>query len=241
MGATREFIIGEIKRLAAAAGDRAPGFKAFRSATAVQEHEWRGLYWARWSDALAEAGFPPNEWQGRLDPERILHRFAVACRQMGRIPTTAEMEMQRRADPNVPSTKTLRAHFGGHAEAVDALRHWTGEHAAFADVAALLGPPPAALPPMAPRRTAASPDGFVYLIRSGPFHKIGRSEELERRIKQIRVALPEQAVLEHAIRTDDPAGIEAYWHRRFADRRANGEWFKLTSADVAAFKRRTFQ
>jgi hypothetical protein len=80
--------------------------------------------------------------------------------------------------------------------------------------------------------------GVVYLMRSGRHYKIGRSNSAGRRAYELAIQLPERLELVHAIETDDPEGIEAYWHRRFADRRANGEWFSQSKADVAAFRRR---
>jgi len=57
---------------------------------------------------------------------------------------------------------------------------------------------------------------------------------------ELAIQLPERITRIHVIQTDDPSGIEAYWHKRFASKRKHGEWFELDAADITAFKRRTF-
>jgi hypothetical protein len=80
----------------------------------------------------------------------------------------------------------------------------------------------------------------VYLIKSARFYKIGRTNSAGRREYELAIQLPERASMVHQIKTDDPVGIEEYWHKRFRDKRRNGEWFELSAADVAAFRRRRF-
>ena len=82
--------------------------------------------------------------------------------------------------------------------------------------------------------------GFVYLMKSGKYYKIGRSVSAEKRAYEIQLQLPEELKLIHKIKTDDPVGIESYWHQRFSDKRVRGEWFGLTSQDVKVFRRRKF-
>jgi len=233
----RDHIIKEIRRLAEGNGGQPPGEIAFVRETGIASHQWRGKMWARWSDALVEAGFRPNKWTERLDSDEVLNGVIAACRHYGRWPTRSEIQLHRQGEPSIPSDLAIRRHFGRQSGLIAALRK-RAEDPAYADIGLML---PEIPEPLDRSTTGPSADGFVYLIRSGDFYKIGRSDDLERRVKQIAVALPDKAVLVHSIRTDDPPGIEAYWHRRFADHRANGEWFRLTSLDVSAFRKRKFQ
>lgn len=184
---------------------------------------------------MKEAGFAPNQWQGKSETSVILQRYIEAARHYGHLPTASELALYRKTNADLPSTKAIFKHFGSKDDLLSNLRTWVEDKPDLHDIADMLGIE------TDKATSSAAPQGLVYLIRSGAHYKIGRSDEIERRVKEIRVAQPEAASLVHAIRTDDPSGIEAYWHRRFSDRRANGEWFKLTAADVAAFKRRKFQ
>ena len=237
---TKNQILAEIKRTAEENGGKALGVKAFGTETGIQQHDWRGRFWARWSDALAEAGFGANEWVGAYPDNELLERLAALAREIGRFPTISEVRLKRRADPTFPSDTAYRR-FGGQRALAARVREYSaarGEH----DIAALCGPVADAEVAEAIDTVSGSrgPDGFVYMIRSGRFHKIGRTNAVGRRERELEIQLPERARLVHSIKTDDPVGIEAYWHGRFADRRKNGEWFELTGADIAAFKRRKF-
>lgn len=231
-----DLILSEIRRLAAAQGGQPPGRRAFEKATGISEAKWHGVFWARWGDALAEAGFEPNEKTTRLNTATVAASVALLTLEIGRVPTRAEMKMRRRADASFPSHGVLDNRFPAQADLIAAL-HGYGLAEGRTDLLALLPPPSSDVAP----KLAAAAEGWVYLLRSGDHYKIGRSDDLERRMREVRVAMPEAVTLIHSIRTDDPPGIEAYWHRRFADRRANGEWFKLSGEDVRAFSRRTFQ
>jgi len=238
----KDHILSEIRRITALNDGKPVGELMFKKETGIAQHKWRPKIWLRWSDALSEAGFQPNALTQRLDSSKVLDGIITACRHYGRLPTRDELELFRQAEPSIPSANAIRRHFGGRSGLITALAKRASDDVTYSDIAALL-PADAPQPSFSLQQIGVtkSPEGFVYLIKAGDFYKVGRSDDLERRVKEIRIAMPDKAILAHSIRTDDPAGIEAYWHRRFADKRANGEWFKLSSLDVSAFKKRKYQ
>ncbi|MEM9350859.1 MAG: GIY-YIG nuclease family protein [Pseudomonadota bacterium] len=236
----KSLIIEEIRRIAKDSGGQAPGIRQFQKETGIGPDKWRGKIWARWSDAVAEAGCTPNTLQEGYSDEFILDQYAELCRRLNRAPTKSDIQLFARQHGQFPSYNTFVSHFG-NVHRLSSVLHERSRERDELDLVALLSDFAEGGLMENSKDRDGDAEGWVYLLGSGGFYKVGRSDELEKRIKQISIALPEKAELVHAIRTDDPPGIESYWHRRFADKRANGEWFKLTSTDVKAFKRRKFQ
>jgi hypothetical protein len=230
-------IVRLIKRIADESGGVPPGARRFMAEAGVKEKQWRGSYWARWGDALQEAGFAPNRPAERYGEELLAERTISLCRRLGRFPTWAELTMEKRADDTFPSFGAFRrARLGTMPALATKITEYCEQRDGYEDVLrytrSIAGPATAATTGDGPR------EGSVYLIKAGRHYKIGRAFDLGRRGREIALQLPERAVVVHVIKTDDPIGIEAYWHRRFESKRKNGEWFELAESDVRAFKRR---
>jgi hypothetical protein len=243
VGVSKEQILAEIRRTAAENNGRPLGRGRFLAETGIREADWLGRYWARWGDAVQEAGFEPNTLQSRFDDNEALRLLAVETRRLGHLPTSAELRLRRRENASFPSDGVFER-IGRRAVLAAKLLAFCRHQEDFADVATIVAPLVSGSSPendlQSDEAADGDEDGFVYLLKMGRHFKLGRTNSLGRRGYELAIQLPERAVQVHAIRTDDPAGIEHYWHERFAAKRRNGEWFSLSAADVRAFRRRKF-
>jgi hypothetical protein len=231
----RARMIGDIHKIAAANGGTPPGLRQFISRTGIRRSQCIGMIWPRWSEALRDAGFTPNEHQARLNDHEMLAGIAEVARIIGRIPAVTDLATWRASGRRLSSHSTYLRHFGSMAGVLRSLKHWAEETPDRAGIAAMLA---GIGDPREPKRRVM---GAVYLLRHGQSYKIGCSKKVDRRIRFLQQTLPAKAKLIHLINTDYPRGIEAYWHRRFAEKRSRGEWFKLSPDDVAIFRQRQFQ
>jgi len=175
----------------------------------------------------------------RIDESVLLRRYALLARDLGHFPTKADLKLMKRRDSTFPSDTALVRRFGSYPAVRARAYAFCLENPDLADVAPLLTASShqeevvAALPQSRPDT------GFVYLVKHGTRseYKIGKTRDPLRREGEIRLQLPEKLMPVHYIETDDPTGVEAYWHARFSDKRKEGEWFALSREEVAAFKR----
>lgn len=234
--ATKEQIISEIQRIASQHG-LPPGSQRFKSETGIGEHEW-GRYWARWGDALAEAGFRPNRWIQALPEEYLLERLSALVRELGRFPVLREIKLKSLRDASFPSPGPFKR-LGDQKTLASRLHAYSRERG-YEDVAELCTKPygtPKSVDSTERKSSGKLVTGFVYLMKSGRHYKIGHTISVGSRERQLAIKIPIPPKIIHKIETDDPIGVEAYWHKRFEQRRGEGEWFDLSAEDVRAFKR----
>lgn len=233
-------ILREIQRAAKANGGVPFGEARFATETGITRRDWYGTYWARWGDAVREAGFEPNSFTAATASDVILEQYARYAADLGRLPTDAELRMKRKADAKFPSWTTI-AKLGLKADLVRRLQVFCRSRPTLEAVVGLceqyLAGSQATTDDNGPAEETAF--GFVYLLKHGNRreYKIGRTNNPLRREGELGIHLPEKCQPVHYIQTDDPEGVEAYWHRRFASKRKEGEWFTLAPQDVRAFKR----
>jgi hypothetical protein len=236
-------ILDEIRRTAEANGGTPLGMDRFEDETGITQADWFGKFWARWGDAVREAGLAPNKLNTAFEDEHLLDAYADYARDLGRLPVSGDLRLKRKSDRKFPSWNTF-ARLGSKADLVSKLLDYCRSRPGLSGVVGMCedylssGGDDVDAPNL--KLCDEAQMGFVYLMRSGNFYKIGWSNSVGRREYELGIQLPEAVAMVHAIRTDDPPGIEAYWHNRFADKRKNGEWFKLDADDVRAFKRRKF-
>ena len=236
---SKKNILEEIKRTTEANGGIPLGKQRFFQETGIKESDWSGKFWTRWSDAVKDAGYLPNKMQDAFSDDSLLEAYASLVKKLGHVPTSPELRMEARSDIDFPSHNTF-SRFGSKQQLLDKLLAFCRINKNYSDLVFVLDKLP---------RKEHSPDnegvptkterGHVYLLHfGGEEYKIGCSNNVERRFREIKTQMPYEGKIIHAIETGDPEGIEAYWHQYFKGKRLKGEWFKLSASDVKYFKKR---
>jgi hypothetical protein len=197
---TKSHILAEMRRTAEENGGVALGQNRFEIETGIKKYDWFGKFWARWSDAVKEAGLTPNEMNSAIPDDELWLSLATLTRKLRHFPVEPEVKLARQADRSIPSSKVFHR-LGSRVERLSGLARFCERNRDFDDVAEILS----ATAPSATReggKSAEAPGdvGFVYLLRSGRHHKIGHTNSVGRRERELAIQLPEKARLIHSIR-----------------------------------------
>jgi hypothetical protein len=238
MRQSKESIVKTYRKLVEANGGKLIGARVFERETGVTKYAWNGGYWRNWAAFQADMGYTPNSPTRRTDDETVLRSFAGLAIELGRLPTEPDLDLRRKSDPEFPNKSVFRR-WGSRDSLLVNVSEFCKDRPEFEAVVQLLDKGVSVS--LDQRLQSFQVQGFVYLLRSGKHYKLGRTNAAGRRLRELAIQLPQKPNTVHVIETDDPEGIEQYWHRRFAEKRHGGEWFALSADDVRAFKKRRFQ
>jgi len=167
----------------------------------------------------------------------VIEKYIALARELKKLPVGGQIRRKAREDKSFPSHTVFDRY--GKDKLIEAVIYYCSGKPHFEDILELCANRKSQCTRGSnaaggDRRPATE---FVYLMKSGRHYKIGWTNSVGRRGRELAIKIPVPAKTVHSIETDDPVGVEAYWHNRFKDKRGEGEWFELTPEDVRAFKR----
>jgi hypothetical protein len=236
----KEHILNEIRRTVDKETNQALGEARLEKETGIQRKDWYGIHWANYGEAVKEAGCKPNEYKKAFEEEWVVKQLIGLIDKKNKFPTAGEIRLERRNNKDFPSHSV----FGTKPEIAKKVVKYCEKNNVRPDILEICRPICKPVETNRANEKASDTDeddhGFVYLIKHDKDYKIGKAKHAGKRNYDLGLILPRDIEEIHVISTDDPAGIEKYWHDRFKDKRGKGEWFNLTRQDIETFKKRKF-
>lgn len=74
---------------------------------------------------------------------------------------------------------------------------------------------------------------YIYLIKSGPFHKIGVANDVVARLANLQTGNPYPLILSGCYGFENAEIVEKVLHQKFSKTRERGEWFELSPQNIS--------
>jgi hypothetical protein len=243
----KDEIINKLLRYSREIGDRTPGEHKFYEYAEIGIYDLHKLGWSNYRELVLDAGLTPNKFdKTKYSHEQLCRLFINVIREKGKWPTRGELEVKHYQESNFPDAGTFYNKLGLTltGDLARKILEYVGDKRGYKDIVDICN---TFLENNVTQEASSfiSNVGYVYLLKStlrnATAYKIGHAKDIKNRVKQLRQPSNEE-ILIHQIKTDDPIGVEKYWHDRFESKRLypykfKDEWFKLKPSDVKAFKR----
>jgi hypothetical protein len=239
----KETIVERVREIAKANGGKV-SFRNFVQETGIPGQRLRKQEWFQgWNRLLEESGVSTSSFARPSIPREFIAANVIRiAERLGRWPTEDELAREKKVNASFPSLSLIRTlkKSGALSSIIKEYCRQFPASEVIQKVVGELGTTEHLADAAIDKQGRIQ--GYVYMLRYGRKYKIGHTTTLARRFRDVKIELPEETIQVHAIATDDPKGIEAYWHTRFSAKQIRKtEWFELNADDVRSFKRRRYQ
>lgn len=245
---TNNEVTKKLRQCAEERGGKTPSEKIFYEYAGIGIHNLKKLGYSNYGELVKDAGLVPNKFdKTKYNNKQLCKLFILAIRKKGKWPTRGDLDVLHNKTSSFPDSSTFYKSLGlvKTGDLARKIIEYIHKRKGYNDIVSICD---SNLEKLEDRNGIPDKDiqgrkhGWVYLLKSTLLHstvyKIGKTNDLRRRVIELNQPSNDQELI-HPIETDDPEGIESYWHKRFDNKRYKNkkEWFLLKPYDIQSFKR----